>query len=199
MLLQPLLYSFRRCPYAIRARLAIAVSKVSVNVREVDLKAKPEHLLLLSPKGTVPVLELADGGVIDESLDIMLWAFQQHDPLGMLPDFSNEARALIERNDNEFKYALDRYKYPERYPEFSMPHYRMQAEIFLRELNTRLDESTFLFGNKAGIADLALLPFVRQFARVDNAWFEVSPYASLRRWLNTWLASDAFIRVMQKI
>jgi glutathione S-transferase len=120
----PLLYSFRRCPYAIRARLAIAISQVSVDLCEVDLKAKPERMLQLSPKATVPVLELPDGRVIDESLDIMLWAFQQNDPLGVLDNFCTEAQALIKGNDTQFKYALDRYKYPERYPEFSMSHYR---------------------------------------------------------------------------
>lgn len=198
-MLLPILYSFRRCPYAIRARLAIAISGVSVAISEVDLKAKPERLLILSPKATVPVLALPDGSVIDESLDIMLWALKQHDPDGMLDSFCDDARALIARNDGQFKQALDRYKYPEHYPEFSIQHYRMQAEIFLRELNTRLNANTYLFNDKAGVADLALLPFIRQFARVDKAWFEASPYASLRKWLGTWEASDVFLQVMQKI
>ncbi len=198
MLSQPLLYSFRRCPYAIRARLAIAISGVSVAICEVDLKAKPERMLQLSAKATVPVLELPDGSVLDESLDIMLWSLHQNDPLGMLDNFLDEVRALIKRNDTEFKYALDQYKYPERYPEFSMLHSRMQAEIFLRELNARLVESTYLFGDKAGIADLALLPFIRQFAGVDRVWFEASPYASLRTWLARWEASDVFIKIMRK-
>ena len=198
MLPKPLLYTFRRCPYAIRARLAIAISGVSVDLYEVDLKAKPACMLQLSAKATVPVLRLPDGSVIDESLDIMLWAFQQHDPLDMLPDFSNEARALIKRNDTEFKHVLDRYKYPERYPEFPMQHYRAQSEIILHELNTRLVETHYLFGNKAGIADLALLPFIRQFTGVDRAWFDASPYAQLRAWLIAWEASDVFTKIMQK-
>ncbi len=198
MLPKPLLYTFRRCPYAIRARLAIAISGLRVDICEVDLKAKPERMLQLSSKATVPVLVFADGLVIDESLDIMLWAFQQHDPLGMLPSFSDEARALIERNDTEFKYALDRYKYPERYREFSMQHYRAQGEIMLHDLNTRLVETPYLFWNKAGIADLALLPFIRQFAGVDRAWFDASPYAQLRAWLIAWEASDVFTKIMQK-
>ena len=198
MLSQPLLYSFRRCPYAIRARLAIAVSRVSVDIREVDLKAKPERMLMLSPKGTVPVLELPDGKVIDESLDIMLWSLQQNDPFGMLDKFSDEMRVLIKRNDIEFKKALDQYKYPERYPEFSMLHYRMQGENFLLYLNTRLKQQNYLFGDKAGIADLALMPFIRQFAGVDRVWFEASPYASLRTWLARWEASDVFTKIMRK-
>ncbi len=139
MLSLPLLYSFRRCPYAIRARMAIAVSGVEVALQEVDLKAKPERMLQLSPKGTVPVLALPDGRVLDESMDIMLWAFRQHDPLGMLDGFSEDAKALVKRNDTEFKQLLDRYKYPERYPEFPALHYRAEGEIFLRDLNARLN------------------------------------------------------------
>ncbi len=198
MLSQPLLYSFRRCPYAIRARLAIAFSGVSVDLHEVDLRAKPEHMLLLSAKATVPVLQLPDGRVIDESLDIMLWSLQQNDPLGMLDGFADQALELIKHNDTTFKELLDRYKYPERYPEFSKQHYRMQAEIFLIELNMRLDANPYLFGDKAGMADLAVMPFIRQFARVDQAWFDASPYTSLRIWLTDWEASAIFAKVMNK-
>ena len=194
----PLLYSFRRCPYAIRARLAIAISGVEVEIHEVDLKAKPAQMLALSPKGTVPVLVLPEGRVIDESLDIMFWALRQRDPLEMLEHFSDDAKVLIQRNDVEFKSALDRYKYPERYPEFSMPHYRAQGETFLRELNQRLDKNRHLFGDKASIADLAILPFVRQFAQVDRGWFDASPHAHLRKWLDQWIASDVFDSVMRK-
>jgi len=194
----PLLFSFRRCPYAIRARLAIAMSGVAVELHEVDLKAKPERMLLLSPKGTVPVLELPDGTVLDESLDVMLWALQHNNPFNMLPKFSEEARALIERNDTEFKQALDRYKYPERYPEFSMQHYRSQCEIFLTMLNTRLCNHPYFFGDGVGLADLALMPFVRQFATVDQHWFGASEYAHLRAWLDAWVASDLFVCVMKK-
>ena len=198
MLSQPLLYSFRRCPYAIRARLAIAMSGVIVTVQEVDLKAKPERMLQLSAKATVPVLELPDGRVIDESLDIMLWSFQHSDPLGMLDNFSDEMQALIKRNDSEFKYALDQYKYPERRAEFSREHYRTLAEMFLLYLDTRLRQQAHLFGDKPSMADLAIMPFIRQFAHVDNAWFDASPYKALREWLNGWQASDIFTKVMQK-
>ena len=195
---QPLLYSFRRCPYAIRARLAIAISGVAVEIHEVDLKAKPAEMLALSPKGTVPVLVLPDGGVIDESLDIMLWALRQRDPLGMLEGHCDDAKELIQRNDIEFKSALDRYKYPERYPEFSMQHYRAQGENFLSELNQRLDMKRYLFGDRVSVADLALLPFIRQFAQVDRAWFDGSLYTNLRSWLDEWIASDVFDSVMRK-
>lgn len=195
---RPLLYSFRRCPYAMRARLAIAISGVETELQEVDLKAKPGRMLQISPKGTVPVLELPDGRVLDESLDIMLWALHQHDPLGMLDNFSGDVRALIETNDTEFKSALDRYKYAERHTEFSMEHYRAQAEIFLRDLNGRLERNTCLFGDKAGMADLAILPFVRQFSRVDQHWFDASPYAALKTWLGAWLDSDVFNAVIRK-
>lgn len=194
----PLLYSFRRCPYAIRARLAIAISGVHVESHEVDLKAKPERMLQLSPKGTVPVLVLADGSVIDESLDIMQCVLKQHDPLGMLENFSDTAKALIERNDGEFKSVLDHYKYPERYPEFSMQYYRTQGDIFLSDLNSRLQVNKYLFGNNAGIADLALMPFVRQFAQVDREWFDTSPYLPLQQWLRDWEKSEVFIAVMRK-
>lgn len=194
----PELYSFRRCPYAIRARLAIAISGVDIQIREVDLKAKPERMLQLSPKGTVPVLVLPDGSVIDESLDIMLWALRQHDPQGMLESYSDVARALIERNDGEFKSALDRYKYPERYPEFSMQHYRAQGENFLADLDSRLDRGKHFFGDNAGVADLALMPFVRQFAQVDREWFDARSYLQLQKWLRELEASEVFVGVMRK-
>jgi len=194
---KPLLYSFRRCPYAIRARLAIAQSGVSVLLHEVDLKAKPEPMLQLSPKGTVPVLLLPDGRVIDESLDIMLWALRQNDPHGWLSTF-DEGLPLIQQNDHDFKKVLDRYKYPERHPEFSQAHYREQAELVLRDWESRLQRQAFLSGEKAGIADLAILPFVRQFAQVDRAWFDASAYRKLGDWLSAWVRSDLFLAVIRK-
>jgi glutathione S-transferase len=174
------------------------MSGIAVDVCEVDLKAKPERMLQLSPKATVPVLSLPDGRVLDESLDIMLWAFRQQDPLNMLDSFSDQARALIERNDVEFKWALDRYKYAERYPEFSMSHYRDRGEFFLADLNARLEKQAYLFGDKAGMADLALMPFVRQFAQVDRHWFDASPHTALRDWLHQWERTKWFATVMQK-
>jgi glutathione S-transferase len=197
----PLLYTFRRCPYAIRARMAITLSGIAITQQEVDLKNKPEHMLKISPKATVPVLELSDGSVIDESLDIMLWALRQHDALRILVsnrNISDQTRTLIDRNDNEFKQALDRYKYPERYPEFNALYYREQGESFLKALNSLLNQHSYLLSDKASIADLAVMPFIRQFAQVDKAWFENSPYPKLKNWLNAWIASDVFIAVMKK-
>jgi len=193
----PILYSFRRCPYAIRARLAIAMSGVSVAIREVDLKAKPERMLILSPKGTVPVLELPDGRVVDESLDIMLWALQQRDPSNLL-GLLDEALVLIECNDGPFKQALDRYKYPERYPGFCVSYYREQSEWFLANLNQRLAQHRYLLSDKASLADIALMPFVRQFAQVDADWFASSVYLKLQSWLSAWCSSDFFISAMKK-
>ena len=195
---RPILYSFHRCPYAIRARLAIAVSGVVVDSHEVDLKAKPARMLEVSPKGTVPVLQLTDGRVIDESLDIMLWALRQNDPLGMLNNFSEDASALIERNDNQFKSMLDHYKYAERNVEVSMLHYRTQAEVILNDLNSRLARQVYILRDSISIADLALMPFIRQFAQVDRVWFDASPYLFLRAWLSALEASELFARVMQK-
>lgn len=177
--------------------MAIAASGVAVEVREVDLKAKPEHMLRLSPKATVPVLELSDGRVIDESLDIMVWALLQNDPWKLLSNL-DESLLLIQRNDGDFKKMLDRYKYPERYPEFAQVHYREECELLLREWELRLHGHAFLSSENAGIADLAIMPFVRQFAHVDRVWFEASPYSRLHHWLEGWLKSDLFSGVMKK-
>ncbi|MEI8570660.1 glutathione S-transferase [Methylomonas sp. LW13] len=194
----PILYSFRRCPYAMRARLAIAVSGVSVALREIELSNKPEAMLAISPKGTVPLLLLPDGRVIEQSLDIMLWALAQHDPQNWLNQAPEDTQRLIDWNDGDFKYYLDRYKYADRYPEQTPADYRQQGEVFLAELETRLQRHKFLCGDNFSLADAATLPFIRQFAAVDNAWFENSPYPALQQWLNTFLRSNLFAAVMQK-
>jgi glutathione S-transferase len=193
----PILFSFRRCPYAIRARIAIAYADIPVEIREVELKNKPEHLLAISPKGTVPVLELTNGTVIEESLDIMRWALARHDPEHWL-FFSNEADRLIKWNDGDFKYYLDRYKYADRYPDFSQAYYRQQAEVFLTELETRLLNSRYLCGNNFSLADAAIFPFIRQFAGVDNDWFRASAFRVLNKWLEAILVTELFGRVMAK-
>jgi glutathione S-transferase len=197
----PTLFTFRRCPYAIRARMAIAISNVAVNEIEVDLKDKPAQMLAISPKATVPVLALNDGRVIDESLDIMRWALQQNDPMNILSvsdDVAATIEQLIARNDGEFKALLDRYKYPERYLEFSARHYRDQAEDFLQLLDFKLTQHRYLAAEKPSLADLALLPFMRQFYMVDKQWFDTLPYGSLKKWLASWMRSDMFLAVMQK-
>jgi glutathione S-transferase len=195
---KPLLYSFRRCPFAIRARLAIAASGIEVNVCEVDLREKPAALLAASPKGTVPVLQFTDGRVIDESLAIMRWALAVRDPEGWLAGDSDEARALITRNDGPFKRDLDRYKYAGRTAGATVGQHRAQAEVFPIELEARLATTQGLCGDRYGLADFAILPFVRQFSMVDPAWFCAAPYPQLRRWLAFGVDSARFRMVMQK-
>ncbi|UVH52661.1 glutathione S-transferase [Pseudomonas sp. CBSPBW29] len=191
------LYSFRRCPYAMRARMALRYSGVAVQIIEVSLKAKPAEMLALSPKGTVPVLSV-DGRVIDESLAIMGWALAQNDPEGWLLEDDGATQALIEENDQGFKYQLDRYKYAERYPEQPMEHYRAEGEVFLSKLEGLLAQREYLLAGHLSLADVALAPFVRQFAHVDREWFGRAPYPRLQNWLQRFLESPLFIAVMAK-
>ncbi|WP_421558272.1 glutathione S-transferase [Pseudomonas canadensis] len=194
---EALLYSFRRCPYAMRARLALRYSGVPVRIVEVSLKAKPAEMLALSPKGTVPVLNV-DGQVIEESLEIMQWALAQHDPDNWLLQGDPAVFALIAENDQGFKYHLNRYKYAERYPEHSMEQYRAEGEVFLQKLEDLLADRAYLLADHPSLADMALAPFVRQFAHVDRAWFAASPYTQLQAWLQRFLESPLFISVMAK-
>ncbi|MCD9568586.1 glutathione S-transferase [Pseudomonas protegens] len=195
------LYSFRRCPYAMRARLALRYAGVPLRIVEVSLKAKPAEMLALSAKGTVPVLALEDR-VIDESLEIMHWALAQHDPedwrLTADPTAQAQMAALIAENDQVFKVHLNRYKYAERYPEAPMAHYRAQGEAFLARLDTLLQQRRYLLAAHPSLADMALLPFVRQFAHVDREWFAQTPYRSLQEWLQEQLESELFLAVMAK-
>ena len=203
--MKPILYTFRRCPYAIRARLAIAVSGVEVDAREVDLKNKPAAMLLRSPKGSVPVLQFTDGGVIDESLEIMRWALAIRDPDEWIvddADWTTAVSALIGENDGPFKWCLDRYKYPGRFqldvPTHAATHYRDEAGTFLRTLNARLTKHGFLMGESLSLADAAIFPFVRQFAQVDQAWFYAAYHGPLSAWLDRMMQSPLFLLVMQK-
>jgi glutathione S-transferase len=195
------LYSFRRCPYAMRARMALRYSDVAVNIVEVSLKAKPAEMLALSSKGTVPVLSV-DGQVIDESLAIMHWALAQNDPQDWLlkddPAGQAQIAALIEENDQVFKVHLNRYKYAERYPEQPMAFYRSEGEVFLRRLEALLDGRDYLLAAHPSLADVALMPFVRQFAHVDREWFGQTPYVRLQAWLQRFLESDLFTSIMKK-
>lgn len=188
----PILYSFRRCPYAMRARLALAVSGVGYALREVKLSAKPAAMLAASPKGTVPVLHLPDGAVIDESLDIMRWALALRDPEGWL---TRDDPALIAANDGGFKHDLDRYKYPQRHGSDALDH-RDSGLVFLRALDRRLAAHGQLCGPMRGLADAAIVPFVRQFVAVDRDWFDAQPLPRLKVWLAEHLASDLFAAVM---
>ena len=202
LLAKPILYSFRRCPYAMRARMAIAYSGVDVELREVLLSNKPKSMLECSPKGTVPVLVLPDKTVIDESRDIICWALSQNDPdeWGLANNSSLMAIAneLIDENDASFKQSLDQYKYHVSHPEHSAEFYREKGEVFLKKLNVRLSATTYLLGDKISIADIAIFPFVRQFAHVDREWFYQSSYTKLQDWLDDFLQSDLFEEVMQK-
>jgi glutathione S-transferase len=197
----PILYSFRRCPYAIRARLALHASGIGYELREVDLRNKPACMLAASPKGSVPVLVLSGSRVIDESWDIMQWALQQHDPenrLGTSKRHVDAALPLVHSNDNTFKASLDRYKYADRHPEHPQTHYRSQGEPFLQQLEMRLQATAYLLGNTPSIADMAIFPFIRQFAGVDQDWFDQSPYPGLRNWAEALTHSAMFKAVMQK-
>ena len=197
----PILYSFRRCPYAIRARLAIKVSNVQVEIREVLLKDKPAEMLSISPKGTVPVLELVNGTIIDESRDIMTWALTQHDPENwLLTDNVKQEKVerLIDFNDNEFKQALDHYKYADRYPEHTMETYRQQGEVFLQQLEEKLSINDYLMGPDISQTDMAIFPFIRQFAYVDKDWFDQTSYTKLQKWLELLLNTKLFHHVMRK-
>lgn len=200
----PVLYSFRRCPYAMRARLALAASGQVCELREVVLRKKPQGLLEASPKGTVLVLVLPDGQVLEQSLDIMRWALARHDPVGWLtPSDGTEAAmlALIAECDGPFKQALDRCKYPSRYPEADAIQARAQAVQWLLGLETRLSlrPSPFLFGDHAALADMAIAPFVRQFAGIDATWWGAQPWPRLQAWLAQWQASSLFDSVMHKL
>ncbi|HIN68064.1 MAG TPA: glutathione S-transferase [Methylococcales bacterium] len=198
----PVLYSFRRCPYAIRARIAIHYSGFKVLLREVVLRNKPPSLLSYSPKGTVPVLILPGGQVIDESYEIMVFSLQHNDPDNWLEKSDALSRAmaqeLIAQNDGEFKFWLDRYKYSDRYPEQSAEYYRAQGQLFLAHLENKLVGRSYLLGDRVGLADMAIFPFVRQFAQVDRSWFDQSPYPLGRVWLERLLAAPFFSAVMAK-
>lgn len=192
-----ILYSFRRCPYAMRARLALRYAGISVQIEEVSLKAKPAKMLALSPKGTVPVLSV-EGRVLEESLEIMRWALAQNDPQDWLLGGDRRMDELIARNDGEFKVHLNHYKYAERYPEQSREHYRQQAEVILADLERRLGEQRYLLAEHPTLADAALMPFIRQFAGVEPQWFAEAPYPRLRAWLQGWLESELFKAIMAK-
>ncbi len=210
----PILYSFRRCPYAMRARLAIAAAGVEVELREVVLRAKPAAFLAASPSGTVPCLVMRQEtrrgrgqetgqDVIDESLDIMRWALGRHDPQGWLTGDSGAGdaagEAWIARCDGPFKSALDRTKYASRYPECDPLEQRGLATAFLDDLNDQIGQggTGWVFARQS-LADMAIAPFVRQFANIDKAWFADQPWPHLQDWLSRFCASTAFADVMAK-
>ncbi len=188
----PILYSFRRCPYAMRARLAIAVNDRQVELREIVLRDKPAAMIDASPKGTVPVLVLPDGTVIDQSLDIMRWAYARTPDADWPTD--NDA-GLIATNDGAFKHHLDRYKYADRYDVDPIEH-RDAASVLLGDLDERLRASGSLGSSLRSMTDLAIMPFVRQFAQTDRSYFDGLPFERLNAWLAMHLASALFAQVM---
>lgn len=189
---KPILYSFRRCPYAMRARMSLLKSGMEVELREVILRDRPEHMMEISPKGTVPVLLLPDGTVIEESLDIMLWSL---DESWLVSDWKER----IDVNDGDFKYHLDRYKYNNRYENvLSSEEHREHAVSILKTYEKRLSNHAYLCGDSISLTDLALSPFVRQFANTDRAWFDQLPLPHLLKWLEGILESNLFKACMVK-
>ncbi|WP_267386109.1 glutathione S-transferase [Sphingomonas sp. GC_Shp_3] len=191
----PILYSFRRCPYAMRARMGLLVSETLCEIREVALRAKPDDLIAVSPKATVPVLVLSDGRVIDQSLDILRWALARHDPEDWL---AGDDTALIAGNDGTFKHHLDRYKYPDRHGSDPLDH-RVAAVAWLMTLEHRLANRANVCGERRQLADIAIFPFVRQFAAVEPDWFAAQQLPGVRAWLDRHLSAPLFARAMTKL
>ena len=198
MLIRPRLYTYRRCPYAIRSRLALYQANIDYEPIEISLKDKPLDFLALSPKGTVPVLIDNNGKVIEESLEIMIWALNKSDPDNWILDDNNLSQELINENDFSFKKNLDRYKYADRFPEYSKEYYRSQCELFINVLNEKLKSKNYLMTEKISLADIAIFPFIRQFSLVDEDWFLNSKYRELKKWLQRFIESQMFKDVMKK-
>ncbi len=195
----PILYSFRRCPYAMRARMVLLHSKIQCEIREIKLSNKPKEMLAISPKGTVPVLILENGDILDESLDVMLWAIEQGNLRNLFNSGKKEILDLIKINDGEFKDAIDRYKYSSLYPEKPMIEYRKMGELFLEKIESYLEKNKFIFGKNISLADLAIFPFIRQFCRVDIDWFNSSLFKKIKEWTLFFEGSENFIDIMRKI
>jgi glutathione S-transferase len=202
----PILYSLRNCPYAMRARISIFKGQVPIALRDVVLTDKPQAMLIASPKGTVPILVLGENNVIDESLDIMLWALKENDPENLLHktlakvEFSplTEMLTLIAIFDHEFKSALEAYKCAKRYRESNIVECREVCEAYINDLEQRLTKHKYIYSDQESLVDIALLPFIRQFARVERQWYLQSPYPKLKIWLNNYLQSPMFSKVMTK-
>ncbi|MEE9354145.1 MAG: glutathione S-transferase [Methylococcaceae bacterium] len=197
----PVLYSFRRCPYAIRARMCLLYANINLEIREITLRDKPQSMLALSPKGTVPILVLPDSRVIDESLEIMMWALQQHDHEQWQPaddKFLKRHQYWCNWNDGDFKYYLDRYKYADRFPDHPEIFYRQQAELFLKALEQQLNSTTYILYDRLTLTDIAIFPFIRQFSKIDAVWFASAPYPKLKIWLEKTLNTGLFKTAMTK-
>jgi len=200
-----ILYSFRRCPYCMRAHMALKYAGIKAELREVDLKALPDALLNISSSNTVPVLlvhEQPDAAtVLDESWDIVKWSLQQNDPdnwLGKDGQHLLDAEILVETNDFSFKTDLDHYKYADRHPEHPVEYYRELCEEFIQELEDKLVDNRYLLADSVSLADIAVFPFVRQFSLVDKSWFEQPSYRRVQRWLAALTSTGLFENVFQK-
>lgn len=194
----PILYSYRRCPYAMRARMALKYAGIELEHREIEFRNKPQSMLLVSPKGTVPVLCL-DDLVLDQSLDIMRWALEQSDPDGWRDVDENVSQEWIKKNDGPFKALLDQYKYPNRFPDLHQDDVLNSAiNLMLQPMEASLQSNKYLLGSQMSLVDVAIFPFIRQFAAVKPQQFEVLPFASLKRWLDLHLESELFNSVMDK-
>jgi glutathione S-transferase len=199
----PILYSFRRCPYAMRARIVLYYSKISHEHREVDLKNKPQDMLDVSTKGTVPILLLPNASVLDQSLDIMYWALSRNDPNNWLPTSSATrkiANSVIEENDTIFKSSLDRYKYPDRYnsENISSNDDKNQCLKFMEKIESKIEGKNFILSDRISMVDIAIFPFIRQFSLVDETWFHSLPYTLVKKWLLALCESNLFNSVMNK-
>lgn len=198
-----ILYSFRRCPYAMRGRMGLKASGLPYEHREIILRDKPEEMLKVSPKGTVPVFVKNDGAIIDESLDLLKWALSQNDPMGWLKCDLEAAAALITANDTDFKHHLDRYKYASRYSDdakrgdIDMSH-RLEAQKYIQDLEVRLTDGPYLLGETQSIADIAIFPFIRQFSNVESEWWASAPYTKTGEWLERHLGASLFKDIMVK-
>ena len=194
----PILYSYRRCPYAMRARMALKYSEIEFEHREIELRNKPQSMLLASPKGTVPVL-CVDGSVIDQSIDIMRWALAQSDSAGWLKVENSLSQQWIEKNDGPFKLLLDQYKYPNRFPDLQQSETLDSAcKLMLEPIEAALQSNPYLLANNLSWVDVAIFPFIRQFSMVDSQKFEELPFPKTKEWLNQLLESELFQSVMQK-
>lgn len=201
MLSSPILYSFRRCPYCIRAHMALKYAGLKIILRGVELKNLPPEALAVSPRATMPSLVIDKNKYIDESWDIIKWAVQQNDPENWLGDnneYLQAAEVLVKTNDYSFKENLDHYKYAVRFPDHPKQYYRQCGEEFLEELNEILKESNFLLDDHITVADIAVFPYIRQFAMVDKDWFYNAPYPPLQRWLKYMLATELFREAFRK-
>ncbi len=197
----PILYSFRRCPYCMRAHMALKYARLNIILREVALSDLPADVLAVSPHATVPLLVISENEYMDESWDIVKWAIQQSDPenwLGENNEYLKEAEMLVETNDYSFKDDLDHYKYAGRFPEQPMAYYRQRGEEFVEELNEMLKQNNFLLAEHITVADIAIFPFIRQFSMVDKGWFDKAPYPELQRWLDFMLDTEWFSEAFKK-